>query len=265
MKKISIEETKKIQFEILKYVDNFCNEYNINYWLYYGSLLGCIRHEGYIPWDDDIDIAMLRKDYEKFIDIFNKKSNKYKVNCLENNKNFHLSFAKVCDDKTISIENGYSFGISIDIFPFDNVSNEKEAYKMHKKQTFLSYLDFIRNSEPNNNISSFKKIIMWIIRFILKRFPKNYFIVLVHRNSIKFNRIDCKYVDSFCLNDYKNSMVSPVNIQFLKSFEKGKFEDSFFTIPKDYDYILKNIYGDNYMEIPPIEKRRHHAREDYLK
>ena len=94
MKKIDIDDLKKIQLEILNYIDDFCKKNDINYWLDSGTLLGAVRHKGYIPCDDDIDIGMLREDYEKFIAIFNKnnKSN-YKLHCYENDKNWYLDDA----------------------------------------------------------------------------------------------------------------------------------------------------------------------------
>ena len=80
MRKIKVEELKKIQIQILDIVDTYCRNNNVNYWIDSGTLLGAVRHKGYIPWDDDIDLGMLRKDYEVFVEKFNKSNNRYNYN-----------------------------------------------------------------------------------------------------------------------------------------------------------------------------------------
>ena len=103
-KKITKEEMKKIQINILDDVSKFCDENNIKYWIDCGTLLGAIRHKGYIPWDDDIDIGMLREDYDKFIKLYNSKKSKYKLKCIELDKTYEYPFGKVIDTDTILYE-----------------------------------------------------------------------------------------------------------------------------------------------------------------
>ena len=79
MKKLTLDEVKKIQLEILAYIDSFCKNNNISYFINYGTLLGAVRHKGFIPWDDDIDISMDREHYNMFIEKFNEDSSKYKI------------------------------------------------------------------------------------------------------------------------------------------------------------------------------------------
>ena len=136
-KEITDKELKKIQTEILKYVHDYCLKNNIKYWLDSGTLLGAIRHKGYIPWDDDIDIGMARDDYNKFLENFNNTQSKYKCYSIENNNKFCYPYAKILDTSTILYEpdeKGIKLCVYIDLFPYDNAPNdEKIIKKMSKK------------------------------------------------------------------------------------------------------------------------------------
>ena len=86
MKNISVEELKSVQIAILDVVSKYCDEHGIRYWLDGGTLLGAVRHKGYIPWDDDIDLGMLRPDFDRFIHEFNRYDSRYVVGCVESNE-----------------------------------------------------------------------------------------------------------------------------------------------------------------------------------
>ena len=130
MKTINTEELKKIQVEILDYVDKFCEERNIKYSLYAGTLIGAVRHKGFIPWDDDIDIMMLRSDYERFLkELHEEKDSRYKILDFRYDHSYHYAFAKVIDSKTQLREEVIDpydgLGIYIDIFPIDVLPDNK--------------------------------------------------------------------------------------------------------------------------------------------
>ena len=132
MKKITVEELKKFQLEILGVVADFCEKNNIKYWIDSGTLLGAIRHKGYIPWDDDIDVGMLREDYNKFSKIFNEKNNRYKFVCIENTPDLFVPHGKVCDTTTELYEpdeTGHKTSINIDIFVYDNAPDDDKQVK----------------------------------------------------------------------------------------------------------------------------------------
>ena len=94
MRLVDLNELRNIQIEILQYIDDYCRKNNINYWLDAGTLLGAIRHKGYIPWDDDIDIGMLRSDYEKFVELFSQDESRYQCCTIENTPKHYYGFAK---------------------------------------------------------------------------------------------------------------------------------------------------------------------------
>ena len=129
MKKLTLDEVKKIQLEILAYIDSFCKKNNISYFINYGTLLGAVRHKGFIPWDDDIDISMDREHYNMFIEKFNQDSSKYKILSLDTDKAYFNNFIKVVDTTTKIVDNRnyktFSCGVFVDIFPMDKFNDKK--------------------------------------------------------------------------------------------------------------------------------------------
>ena len=134
-KEININELKIIQLDITEHFHNFCNKNKIKYSLACGSLIGAIRHNGYIPWDDDIDIYVERKDYDKLIELFpNILDGKYEFICIERNKIWNIPYGKIFDNRTIVEENTNDWlpiGVNIDIFPIDKVPDNNIIWKTY--------------------------------------------------------------------------------------------------------------------------------------
>ena len=138
MKEITQTEQKEILLDMLKYVDEICKKNNIKYFLYGGTLIGAIRHKGFIPWDDDLDICVPYKDYRKLITLL-KQDNKYNVHNPYDNEDYYYFFTKLTDKRTILIEDNYNrikdMGVFLDIFPFYHLPDSIEEYnKLYKKK-----------------------------------------------------------------------------------------------------------------------------------
>jgi len=255
VKKIDLEELKKIQLEILDVVSKFCDENNIKYWIDSGTLLGAIRHKGYIPWDDDIDIGMLRDDYDKFMKLFNQSNDRYQFYSVENNKKFNFPFGKVLDTTTVLYEpdekHGYKLSVNIDVFVYDNAPDDnKELAKMLKKRNIYNTFKSVQISP----VATTKKFhITNIIRipcyYILKLLPKGYFSEKLIKNSKKYINDKTKRVGNFT-----GVYTMTCNKGVFKSFIDVEFEGKKYKAPIGYDEWLKSFYGD-YMKLPPEEKR----------
>ena len=266
---ISNKDLRKAQLlmlKILKEVHKICEENNIKYFLSDGTLIGAIRHQGFIPWDDDLDIGMLREDYEKFCKIAPQiLSENFILQNFQTDKGYGLQFGKVILKNTVWIEkvakntNRQWSGIYIDIFPYDNITENKKMQKLiNRLYIFIQGLILIKFKYINiSNYESMAKKLKYVLKKIyLCTISKKLLIYI--RDSIckryhnKSNTLVTKYGGNF----YKNQ--NPYN--FYKDLTLQTFEDTSFYIPKNYDKILKNLYG-NYMEIPPIEKQRQHGIE----
>ena len=268
MKKIKTEELKRIQMEILEYLDSFCKKNNIQYWLDCGTLLGAIRHKGYIPWDDDIDVGMLREDYNKFISLsssFNDNE-KYIFKCYEIDKNWKYQIGKILDNSTVLYEpdekHGIKTAVNIDIFVHDNApSNDKELRKMYDKRDLYIKLNKCQNIKRFYTEEKQKyNFIRYPIYYFFKIFPKNYFVKKLIDNSMKLKDKNTGYV-GFFMGIAKTRC--PISV--FKSFVSADFEGKKFPIPKEYDKWLKKLYGD-YMKLPPVEKQKtHHNFVAYYK
>lgn len=253
MRSLSTSELKSIQLEILCVVDRFCRENQIKYWLDYGTLLGAVRHRGYIPWDDDIDLGMFRKDYDKFISEFNRVGEqKYIVRTCKNDMRFPWTFAKVMDMDTVLYEpdeNGYKHHINIDIFVYDNASdNEAEFRKkfakcrmyqrMHNQQT---------GTEPVNG-TPFHRILQSGARIVGKCMPRGFFADLMDKERQSLNDNFCGYVANYSISSPR------IPRDIFESIVQLDFEGADYPAPLDYDIRLRYLYG-NYMQLPEVEKR----------
>lgn len=247
MRKITKDEQKNILVDILCYVDKICNENNIKYWISYGTLLGAIRHNGFIPWDDDIDIDMPRDDYNRFLEI-TKNEKKYKTLTVLNTKGYNYPFAKVVDTDTYVIEYENcpikEMGVYVDIFPVDNLGNSKEEAKEEcRKLNKLAWRVWGYNGIcwKNNGI---KGIILKCIG--LKSLYKN-LLKAVENKRTK----ECKYVG---LNFYRDDNMYIYEKEWFEKITKHVFEGKEFNIPEKYDEFLTYLYGD-YMKLPPEDER----------
>lgn len=258
MRQIGIEELKKLQIAALDVTTEFCDSHGIIYWLDGGTLLGAIRHGGYIPWDDDIDIGMLRPDFERFVKEFNGYNDRYAVKCIDIDPEFCYPFAKVLDNTTVIYEpdeNGSKINVNIDIFVYDNAPDDDVKVKRSLKiRDFYRNTNQLRtmNNKPSGNLA--RQLFVRFLRLLLLPFPKNYFAKKMSSNAKRYNGHDTRRVGNLV-----GYMPFCCNRRVFDSFIMHKFEGKEYKIPVGYDEWLTEFYGD-YMQLPPVEKRVSHHR-----
>ena len=255
------EELKRIQeleFDALKEIDRICRKYNLDYSLTGGTLLGAIRHKGFIPWDDDIDIAMPRDEYDKLWEICRKElDSKFFLQSHDTEKNWYRLYSKIRVNDTLFKELAHSeqdihHGIYIDIFPLDNVPNNK-VLKTIQKMRFGFYKLGLSVKYINPN---YRKGIKRIVAFLLKLAYCPFRISFLYEKADKclkaYNNTDCLRVINYN-GAYGDREIFPR--EYFNETIDLRFEDAFFKCSKYYDQILTQLYGD-YMTLPPVEKRR---------
>lgn len=262
--RIDVNQQKEISLSILKNVQLFCEKNSIKFYVAYGTLLGAVRHQGFIPWDDDIDIIMLREDYNNFVNSY--RDSRFECIAFENNR-FYVPYAKVIDPQTkIVSETVISkepLGIGIDIFPIDYLSDDKiEAQRI--KNGFTIDYTFLRYSLFNNiNELKDKSVLKEIVYYISRAFGFSYWVRRYKNRVIKYTTIEKK---KYCaLLPLINSGAKPIfNSEIFDKLSSYKFEDTLVPSVEDYDQFLSTVYGD-YMTIPPVEKRITHENNAYYK
>lgn len=266
MRRIDINELKLIQLNILSVVHSYCLQNNIRYSLAYGTLLGAVRHKGYIPWDDDIDIIMQRPDYDKFISSFNYEDHSpYRVVSYETDRQIHYPMAKVVNDSTINNELGYNkYGIGIDVFPIDKIPmDEKKCYKLFTKQDTLWKMFMLKSMKWSQSRSLVKNSILILSKCLLCLIDYSYLNKSMNRNARRYNNLNDNYYLGCLYGPYGKKEIASKDV--FDVYITMTFEGKQFMCLKDYDTYLSNIYG-NYMQLPPIEKQvSHHAFDAYWK
>lgn len=170
-KMIKTDDLKRLQLDILKHVDSFCKKTDIQYSLAFGTLLGAVRHNGFIPWDDDIDICMPRPSYERFVREFNDPSGIYECLTYEKDSNYLWPFAKVSDQRTVVVEQARyvdkykNLGVNIDVFPVDatTTNNEKQLKLQHR----LRMMRYYKMSHLSRNRPIVKNLLLLAVRAVL--------------------------------------------------------------------------------------------------
>lgn len=271
MKKLNIEEIKQYSLEVLCTVRDICEQYGISYSLTGGTLIGAVRHKGFIPWDDDIDIMIPRPDYDKFIQVV-KEHPEFPIRVLAEeiyDGEYPYAFAKACHPDTELIEKDtmdseIKLGVYVDIFPVDGMGN---GYRRAKIRTMK--FQFLHGLKISSNWTKFRrsKLRSWYyepFRYVCYVFSK-----ILGRKRIK------RWLDKFVrkipfetagyagrlVGDFGSREVMEKSI-FLKTV-KLEFEGQMFDAIEDYDTFLTRLYG-TYMQLPPIEKQvTHHEFEAY--
>ena len=270
MREITSEELKEILVEMLVDIDEYCAANNLKYFLAYGTLLGAVRHKGFIPWDDDIDIMMPRQDDERFISSFNSCSRKNYIEVISHQmeKKYYLAYAKVVHKDTMveeAVRSNYHIGAFIDVFPIDNLSNELEtARKEFDSISLYRNILNIKNMTTRKGRSIIKNLVVILGNVLLMPFPKSYFITAIDKRAKKNEGIkEPKFLANIVLGVYGEKEIMPT--EWLRTEIKVDFEGRKFNIPENYDLILSQLYGD-YMVLPPIEKRiTHHGIKAWWK
>lgn len=260
MKRIDFEELKAIQLEILKAIDEFCNNNGLRYSLAFGSLLGAVRHKGYIPWDDDLDIMLLREDYNKFISGF--KSSTYTIVEPSSNRDYALPFAKVYDNRTVI--NEYSntksvYGVYIDVFPVDNAPDDlHELNRFMRHKAWLNKLHILKVVRFRKHRAIIKNIILILGQALLAFKSAHNIAMQMDEWSAQYSDLKkCKLRGIIVPDDNRREELIPS--KYFESYITLPFENINATAIENYDYYLRVTYGD-YMQFPPKEKQTTHHR-----
>ena len=260
MRSINLDELKSIQLDLLQKTADFCERNGLRYFLCGGTLIGAIRHKGYIPWDDDIDIAMPRPDYDQFVKTFNKSENYYQVLALSNDPDYTTPFAKVYDNRTILRELQYKivkYGVYIDVFPADGV---KDAAQIHKIMLLRKFLNTKRANYYKRTIS--KMAINTIGKVLLLPFSAHRIATWIDNEARKY-AFGTQPKSGIIVNPYGPGEM--VDKSVFASDIYQEFEGHQYRVPVGYDNWLRSIYGD-YMQLPPEEHRvSHHTFDAWWK
>ena len=265
MKKMTLDEIKKVELGILKNLVAYLEENNLRYIIDYGTLLGAIRHGGFIPWDDDIDISMPRPDYERLLQLVKERPiDGVKMNHARDGENGVNPYAKAVDEKTIVQYSWryekYNTPVWVDIFPVDGFKDENDLQERIKK---MKEWDYYREKacykypiKKSGIGGMIRKLIKWVYVNIIG--PKRYIDKIEKcAQEVPYNNSEKGYI---YVPPYSKGEI--LDKTYLEDTIFMKFEDLDVRVPREFDRRLTEAYGD-YMKLPPEEQRKPHEIEAF--
>lgn len=261
MRPMTDSEIKAKGLEILLDVDAFCRKHGIEYFLVFGTLLGAVRHGGFIPWDDDVDIGMTRDHYNRFIDLMQREQDKYRILSIETSPDYPFTFARVSDQSTHldlrGVREIHGLGIFVDVFPYDHAFPPEERdkgrltchrMKMRVRATVPSTAKFQAHS-----LRSFYKYLRGLPFRLLHGKDFDHYRHEFQNYLMQYNDRPCDAYQS-----QRPLFIFPREVLF--PCREIEFEGHRFMAPADPREYLRIKFGDDYMQFPPVEKRvtRHH-------
>lgn len=259
MKELTIDEYKMVLLDVLIQVDKICEEHQLKYAIAYGTLLGAVRHHGYIPWDDDVDIIMPRDDYDKLAHILNTENRAINFIRIEENNDTCFPFGKICAKNTTIKETNLlpikGYGAYIDVFPMCRLpitGKWLDYKKWHKYVRLASYSKLEKIRKGSNPIITIARTVeLWFSR-----------VLSTERLVNKVNN-DEKKIDAIMKaqgGDFQYGMLwdsGRFASDIFDNQKKVEFEGYYFNGTSDPDRVLRESYGD-YMQLPPKEKQIPH-------
>lgn len=252
------DKSRKLQLtelEIMILIDRICTDNNIDYSLCGGTLIGAVRHKGFVPWDDDLDIRMSRSNYNKFIEVWNQiKPEGYILQNKENTPEFSQTFTKIRKDNTtflqFELERGlYHTGIFVDLFPFDRIPQTKIS-KSFFHLGCLKYLIYSRENDFAHVNPILDGIVKLLMRVTAKKQRRKYLEKFEKKLNSYQNNTDWNFVATDALSTMKIELPSDMTDEYVRL----EFEGHQFMCFKKWDIYLKTFFGD-YMQYPPVEER----------
>ena len=256
MKTITIDEKRTILLDILTAVDRFCEKEGVVYSMACGTMLGAVRHKGFIPWDDDLDIYLLRNDYTNLEKKFpNLLDGKYRFASLKRTNGWHCAYGKVYDDRTVSANlkaRRINFGINIDVYPIDDVPDSEAEWEQYRNIQKMAVLA-VRNKNLSISSENALKRNLQLMRDKLPHLFQTRKCLLHKLDQVaQSNNGKCYTMAFECVQGLIQQHPFPKSL--FTSIVNWPFEDRVFKGFKDADSYLRNGYGD-YMKLPPAEKR----------
>lgn len=274
MKEMTIEDIKSCSLGLLCFFDKVCRDNGIHYFLCGGTLLGAIRHKGFIPWDDDIDVMMPRVDYERLFQVWPEDS-PYSLLCHKNTISFPYAYGKAIDSRTVKIEpirnSCQHLGVDIDVFPIDNIPDSDDETTAFFKQiaVYQNRLSrqILRFERSYGSIKTILRNCYVVLSRVIEMLIGDSVDKTIARFSCfaqQYNDQQTKYCGITSISHYGDKEKNPKST--YEDVVYVSFEGKEYPAPIGYKYYLERLYGSNYLQLPPKEMRiTHHGYKAYWK